>query len=404
RKASATMDLKKVSALIPKVHLDAFTQKTQKDFEQNMKINMGMMGTVNQDIKTFNDQQTSGTNLQIDITPNSRHYLIAGYSFTHDDLEADSSVKMPPMVNKVYTDETTIDTHALFVQDEWKLPQDLMLTLGARQTWVESELEESNRTGANEGSVNDNEPVFSGGITWNGVENLTLRGHFAQGYRFPDLSKLFIGTSHGGSTTNANPDLKPETSNNYELGARYNNGFWNIDFTAFYNDAEDYITRKATGSNVYQFTNVSKAETKGVELALKYKIDALKLTPYFSGTWMEREFKSPKRTTKKTGTPKFSGRLGIKYETPLTRWPALVWTDFWLRAASDSDSYDTSDKLIAKESWETLNFSMGAEFGTKGQYQVSLNLNNILDESYKTARNTLEEPGFHAVARLGVKF
>ena len=412
-KVAATMDIHQVSPLIPKVHVDAYTQKTRKEFEQRMSFSMGPMTTINQAIDTDNDQTTTGANIQMDLTPGSDHYIVMGYSFTKDSLDADTSISYPPgtppmLTNKTYFHEAGIDTHALFIQDEWVLPSDLMLTLGARQTWVESELEKTDDPNSTVGSVDDDKPVFSAGLTWNGVKGLTLRGHVAQGYRFPDLSKLFIGTSHGGSTTLANQNLKPETSNNYEIGARYNASGWVTDLTAFFSDADDYITTKSLGGNTYQYTNVNRAKTHGVEASLSRSFEELHLTPYLSGTWMKRKFETETRSTENTSTPEFSGRLGLKYERTLANTPALVWADLWVRAATDSDDEEKQDdgtyKVVTTDGWETLNLAVGTSFGDEGQYRFSLNLNNILDKEYTTARNSLEEAGFHAVARMDVAF
>jgi len=427
QKAAFTMDAREISPLIPKIHLDAYTQKTEKDFEQRMTLNMGPMGKYKQALDTFNDQKTYGANTQIDLVPTSSHYLIAGYSYTNDSLDAETTLDFddlggrmlppPPMGPpgpstdpKTTLDKANISTHAIYLQDEWMLPKDFILTLGGRQTWVESELEESNNPAATEGSITDSHPVFSAGLTWNGIESLTLRSLFSQGYRFPNLAKLFIGSIHGGTTTLANPNLSPETSNNYEVGARFNNGNWGIDFTAFYNLADDYIHSRPIDANTDQYANVDKAETHGIEACIDYTFLPLNLTPYASGSWMKRKFETEALSTWKTDTPEFSGRVGLRYETELSTRPANFWADLWMRAATDADlekedeDSPTGTIITTSKSWQTVNFAIGSEFGKEGQYQVSLNLNNLFDQSYTTAQNSLEEAGFHAVARVGVTF
>ena len=407
QKAGVTAELKEMSTILPKLHLDAYAQKTEKDFEQEMTL--PMMGGIDQKMTTYNEQATQGGTLQADIIPHPDHYIVAGYTLTRDQLDARSTTKYTPQVPPTFTNkgkfhDANITTHALFAQDEWILPKDFILTLGTRQTWVTSELKATDDPDANTGSVNDSQPVFSAGITWNGIKDLTLRGHVAQGYRFPDLNKLFVGTNHGGSTTLPNPDLKPETSNNFEIGTRFNNGAWDLDLAAFYSRAKDYITTRdvAGGSNKI-FANVSKAQTHGVELALRYHWE--NLTPYASGTWMRRKYETATASTWDTLTPEFSGRLGLRYERRLSQWPVLVWGDMFMRAATDADFKELdAGSITSHEAWQTLNLALGTEFGKTGQYRLSLNLNNILDQSYSTAQSSLEEAGFHAVARMDIQF
>ncbi len=402
-KGSLFVDVKDITPKIKKIHLDAFVQETEKDFEQAMDINMGMV--ITQNINTFNNQKTYGINSQMDLLVHPSHYLIGGYSYSRDTLDADRQIGFSFMLpgSDVFYD-AGIDTHALFLQDEWVLPRDFVLTLGGRYTWVASELDETNDSAAIAGRTTDSHPVFSAGLTWSGIDHLTLRGMVAQGYRFPDLNKLFIGTRHGGAVTLPNQDLDPETSNNFEIGARYNTNNWNIDLAGFVNLAEDYITTQTIGTNLKQFANVDEARTYGIEAHMAYTFNPLNLTPYITGTWMRRKFESEDLTTWKTNTPKFSGRLGLRWENDLKNHPATVWSDVWMRGATKSEDEDSRGNVTENAAWQTANLAVGSDFGRDRQYHVSLNLNNIFDHSYSTAQNSLDEPGFHAVLRVGMNF
>lgn len=70
-----------------------------------------------------------------------------------------------------------------------------------------------------------------------------MRASYAQGYRSPILQELYVDTAMGqaGGTTYANPDLKPETSDNFEIGARWSSAYVSADIAAFYSEADDYI-------------------------------------------------------------------------------------------------------------------------------------------------------------------
>ncbi len=411
-------ELRDVADSLPRMRLDAYFQNTLKEFKNDMDINvsMGPMGrmTIQNRITTENDQDAWGGNFQVDWTPGEDHYLIFGYEPIFDSLNADQKIlttmnsPMPPpgsitTTTDVYRYEAKMNSHALYVQDEWCLPADLTATLGLRQTWVTSELKDTNNPNLPLRDSNDSHPVFSAGLTWSGLDQLVLRGVFAQGYRFPNLQQLFIGTVHGSSKpTYPNPDLAPETSNNYEIGARYNNGDFVMDITGFYSDAEDYITTEpVTGGR--QFTNVDEAQTQGLELSLSYTLTYLGLTPYAGVTWMRREFTHDDFSTTDTGHPNLWGRVGVRYERMFGK-NIDFYSDLYARWATEAkeESFDGTEETYG--SWETLNLMFGARFGAEGQYFTTVNLNNLFDRSYAPAQASIDQPGFHAVIKAGLSF
>ncbi|MGE6608307.1 TonB-dependent receptor domain-containing protein [Halomonas sp. NPDC076908] len=180
---------------------------------------------------------------------------------------------------------------ALFAEDEWYLRDDLALTLGGRY-------EHHDAFGGH----------FSprGYLVWSANNNWTLKGGISQGYKTPSLNDLHDGvngfTAQGQSITIGSPDLEPEKSTNYELGAIYDNlaGF-SLGATAFFNQFKDRIanaddlancqfidsngnTPNAGLSNCLsvgnftqqesfsQLTNIDRAETRGIELNTSYQI------------------------------------------------------------------------------------------------------------------------------------
>lgn len=63
-------------------------------------------------------------------------------------------------------------------------------------------------------------PVFRAGINYKLLEHTHLRASFGQGFRFPSIAEKFIITSLGAVKVYANPELKPESSENIELGIK----------------------------------------------------------------------------------------------------------------------------------------------------------------------------------------
>ncbi len=399
-------DFMDINDFLPKVHLDTYYQKTFKDFRQYMEIPMGGPFPVGFNLHTDNDQQTYALNAQVDMVPGDAHYLIGGLAYSNDSLDAvtENTFSMPFIPSTSYFQEASISTWALYLQDEWSLTDAVTLTLGVRETWVESELEKTDDPNATTGSISDSHPAFSAGVTWNSTDELTLRALFSQGYRFPDLGKLFIGTSHGGSVTLPNQDLDPETSNNFEAGLRFDNNHLKTDIALFYNLAENYINRQAFGPGIFRYENVDTAKTIGLEMWIGYRFEPYNLTPYLNATLMRRQYEDSLLSTWDTKTPFFSGRIGVRFEQPLASMPLKIWGDLYMRTATEAKEEMMPGQVVTHDGWNTVNLALGTTWGENDNWKASLNLNNIFDESYTTAQNALLEPGFSVIARLSLDF
>ena len=80
-----------------------------------------------------------------------------------------------------------------------------------------------------------------------------------------------------GVTTESNPDLKPETSNNYEIGFKADSDNYDITIAGYYNSYNDFIEslvdigkRDSRGYAISKTVNVGTATIYGAELAARY--------------------------------------------------------------------------------------------------------------------------------------
>jgi len=69
-------------------------------------------------------------------------------------------------------------------------------------------------------SEKNGKPVFRAGANYKFGQASYLRASYGQGYRFPSIAEKFIVTGLGAIQVFANPDLKPETSYNAEIGIK----------------------------------------------------------------------------------------------------------------------------------------------------------------------------------------
>lgn len=460
QKYAAFVELKELTDYLARVRVDAYHQRSEKNMRNfignyyhagdKMDFN-GRPITLTKDSHAIIDNlsnntvTTEGFSIQADWSLGENHYLITGYDVTYDKLESfgDSGVNnvlnfnMGPMpgggmvvdthTHKYYDGNQL--THSLFASMESYLPYDFTLSYGVRWTHVKTELTRGDEYkfgmvkppvggpkpyngersgGAIPGSASNSRPVFNIGLVWTGIENLALRATWAQGFRVPNLTEQYIGSAMGGGMLIGNPNLDPEKSNNYEIGARWNNGVTNFDIAFFYASSDDYIATILTDSktNTFSYQNVSSATTFGSELTFSHDFvtNFATFTPYTTVTWMKREFDDGEGfTTYDTATPTWVGRYGLRFVKAINENVDLN-ADLYARSQSSTDYQSAghnNDYHIG--GFTTANFAMGVDFGKEKQYNVMAEVLNIFDKEYKYT-NAMIEPGVHFNLKLNMNF
>ena len=121
-------------------------------------------------------------------------------------------------------------------------------------------------------------------FAWAAAEGLTLRGAVARGFRAPSLDELY--GDYPGLFFTGNPDLDPETSVSYELGADYAFGTGaSLSLTAFRIEVKDRIAADPATFWSTLGNLAGSSVSKGVELAAKTRLsDALSLTLAYTYT------------------------------------------------------------------------------------------------------------------------
>ena len=105
--------------------------------------------------------------------------------------------------------------------------------------------------------------------TWFIKPYVQLKSSLEKAYRLPEAYEVF----GDGANLLPNPDLKPETSLNFNIGTLYNRHInrhhWLVDANVFCRNSSDFIRQEATGKNS-QFVNVRDVLSTGVEGELSY--------------------------------------------------------------------------------------------------------------------------------------
>lgn len=121
-------------------------------------------------------------------------------------------------------------------------------------------------------------------------DGLMLKAGYSQAFVAPDLRNLNpnyeLGSRGNGCkpyqgpcTIIGNPDLKPETSDNFEIGLNYQGDRTSWEVTAFYNDVKDMLAARRTGrfaadgTPLFQRDNFDYGKTAGIEAGLEYFVN-----------------------------------------------------------------------------------------------------------------------------------
>ena len=412
-KGALFVDMKNLTDNLVRLRLDTFYQKTTKEMENLVQPTAMPLSMQNW---ADNDLRQTGFSVQSDWQL-GEHYLVAGYEYSHDDLDAQSRFTMAGgMMDTRESYDAKQETHSVYASAESPVTDEFTLNYGVRYTWVSGEAtmkgqEHGMGGGAPYGEKNDasdGHAVFNLGAVWRVLDDVALRASWAQGYRYPTMQELYITTQMGGGIAYANPDLKPETSDNFEVGVRWESERVSLDAALFYNMADDYITDVTVGtsgmySQITRFMNVGEATTYGLETTLSYALP-YDLEPYVNLTLMRRKFEQNGISTYDSGTPEITSRLGVKW-TP--EWNGLhIRTDAYadVMSASDSSNLDPTDEEITHIGGATtFNLTGGVSFGKDDAYALDAGFYNIFDKKY-TKSGSLYEPGRYFAVKFNAKF
>lgn len=203
-----------------------------------------------------------------------QHFLTVGVSFEQKDL---SDKKLGLSAKN--------EQWSLFSEDEWQLSDEFSLTIGLRY---------------------DQNEIFKGQFSprlygaWSFDEQWTIKGGVSTGYRAPTLTEMdkdWIQEScRGKCSIFGNPDLKPETSVNSEMGIYFiDNNEFSANLTLFYSNFKDKIERQNVDLSCTERTcdttyiNIEDATTYGSEISISKGItESITLSTSYSYTHTEK--------------------------------------------------------------------------------------------------------------------
>ncbi len=417
RKHALFYDWEVSSSWLDTVEASAFYQRSNRDFISESDTVWFQRNT-----RSVSELDTTGALVQLNLRSWYDHHVQAGMQYTEDKVDQSRHTVTQALTPIFFdSDETLSDkarqkTVAWFAQDIWSPAQSsFSVTAGFRAYHVSSDLNHSDHSVLSGADLKDDDKVVGAlaGV-WELNTSAVVRLGISEGYVYPALTQLVTGAYAGPDYVNPNPDLKPETSLNYEAGLRLRDAGWVVDATAFYSKSKDYIDHLSCtaldpclneSERLYQ--NVGKSHAHGVELYVAAENTGASFTPYATVTWMKRRNEYNKSfSTWDSGVPHWRGRMGLRWDAGVVAGFSL-WADAFVRGESQSavEEPDTvRSEIDDKRGWGTLNLSAGVGFGRRQQHSLTLELLNLGDKYYVAATENLPGVERSASVRLKLSF
>ncbi|WP_312387797.1 TonB-dependent receptor domain-containing protein [Pseudomonas sp.] len=261
--------------------------------------------------------------------------------------------------------EFSVQQKALFAENEWSVTDTFALTGGLRMD-------------NHEEYGNHFSPRVYG--VWRATDQWTLKGGVARGFKTPELRAVVEGYAYlrrNRFVMLGNPDLKPETSTNYEVSALWSNrNDLSAGVTLFYNDFQDKLStvttdRRWNGYIVMDRVNVDKAVIRGVELTGQWDIRSDLL---LKGNYTYTD--SEQKTGANAGAPL---ALTPKQKANLRgEWQVNDRAQAW--AALSYYGEETGNTITAESAPGYTTADIGGSYDLTHALTVNASLNNITDK------------------------
>jgi vitamin B12 transporter len=261
----------------------------------------------------------------------------------------------------------------------------LILTAGVRYDDYRVKMKASEGTSRSKDNF-----AHQAGVAWQASDALKLRGSFAEGFRMPSERELAANITRWGTTYIGNPDLKPESSDTWEVGMDLAWKGFNASLTWFSTDYKDMIQTEAIATSTYTYRNIGSATVSGIEAELSkvFKLDGSSWTlePYAGYTHLLK-YSDNTSGDDLLFTPQWNASTGLKVRD------GRGFNGAFNLAYSGKtlvQNYETgSGEVVPKGGFAVANLSASRKFpfGDKGitgpGITVKAEINNLFDRDYQ---------------------
>ncbi|MBY7813016.1 TonB-dependent siderophore receptor [Vibrio fluvialis] len=264
-----------------------------------------------------------------------------------------------------YSSAALADTLSLF-DDQVKV------MLGARLLRVETKSFDYN-SGDESSSYGSTALTPSVGVVYQPMLDVSLYANYSEALLPGEIAP---STNNGSDVANAGEVLKPNRSEQYEVGAKYDNGSYGAVVSLFQISKPSYMY---DSNNSY--TDNGEQRNRGIELsAFGEPIESVKVLG--GVTLIDAEIVKSATTASEgkqaIGVPKVQANVNIEWATPFVEGLTLEG-----RTLYTGSQYASADNSLELPSW--TRFDLGARYGMKlGDNALTLRarVDNVTDKSY----------------------
>ena len=363
------------------------TYLTHEGVYEDFTINSGIQYnrvTNNGRIVVANNNPYSGQNRDIlaqDYIVDTKAVIPIGQS---NILSVGAEYKLEKMQDKIAS-PSRFSQYAIaaFAEDEYSILENLRLTLGARYNYHET--------------FGDNVSPRAY-LVYNLNENFTFKGGVSTGFKAPTANKLIAGeynySGKGTIPVYGNPDLKEETSINYELGMGYSDDIFDMAVTGFITDFKDKIssisysqgdkisnigvTCNSTRNRCSQAINHGEVQYMGVEVSAGLRpIDDMNLN--LSYTYLDTEIKDSD-TKDSIGKPEegtLKHNIVAKADYSITKKITP-----WIKGEWQIDRYMGNESINREYYQNVFLASLGASYEINKNWSLNAGIYNLFDKDF----------------------
>jgi iron complex outermembrane receptor protein len=186
-------------------------------------------------------------------------------------------------------DETNhADTRDVFAQAEWQLATSLVGIAGVRSGHVKLSTDDAYLSnGDDSGSLRFSytNPVL--GLRWIARPDLTVHASVAHGFESPTLGELAYRPDGSGGF---NENLKPQTSRQAEIGAKWRAGAVDLDTAVFVINTDDEIGVATNAGGRASYQNVGRTQRYGLEIGGRWRPDPA-VRVQWALTWLHAKYR-----------------------------------------------------------------------------------------------------------------
>jgi outer membrane receptor for ferrienterochelin and colicin len=332
------------------------------------------------------EQYTIGVNIQQSYKIIEGHLLTGGIDVKKEDARVEE-------LNG--TIDESINSSALYVQDEITLNKQLLLTAGVRY---------------------DDHEVFGSeisprvGVVYHFDDKLTIRGAVGKAYRAPAISDMYLpATVYFGMTFEGSTDVEPETMWTIEAGADYKfteqiSSRLTV-YKSILDNAWDYMKDP---DNVFRPHNVTQNSIFGIEAETNYEV--IKGLTAFANYTFNRAIYAENKSNPLIednyveDIPASQGNLGVNWKPGLSAGgEGKDNTVVGLKVNAASSRYTDPENTHANRLPHYLTADINLSTQVNEYSSIQLTINNIFDRQYAETTEYMQ-PGRWFSASAAIRF